>query len=131
MQRDQPEMLPAQVGRLGPYRVDQFVGLAPRAGFALWRRLAEVEREQGGAHAGERDLLDRVVVPLADAQPRVAVAAAVGGVVEQGGRFARAEAHARAAQREIRRELGLTEHPVATAADCSFGVLLALPLARP
>jgi hypothetical protein len=47
------------------------------------------------------------------------------------GRFARAEAHARAAQREIRRELGLTEHPVATAADCSFGVLLALPLARP
>ena len=32
-------------------------------------------------------------------------------------RFARAEAPARAAQRDIRRELGLPEHLVATAAD--------------
>jgi len=36
-------------------------------------------------------LLDRVVVPLADFQPRVAVAAAVGGMVKQGGRFALAD----------------------------------------
>jgi hypothetical protein len=32
-------------------------------------------------------------------------------------RLARAEAHARAAQRDIRRELGLAEHLVATAAE--------------
>jgi len=32
-------------------------------------------------------------------------------------RFARAEAHARAAQRDIRRELGLPEDLVATAAE--------------
>gem|GEM_PF-3790975 len=84
-------MLLVELGRLGAHGVDQLIGLAPRAGFALRQGLAEVEGEQGGAHAGERDLLDRVVVALADAKVGIAVAAAIGGVIEQGGRLAFAD----------------------------------------
>ncbi len=88
MQRDQSEMLFAHLGGLGAYGVDQLVGFAPGAGFAFWQGLAEVEREQGDADARERDQLDRIVVPLADVKARVAVTAAIGGVIEQGGALA-------------------------------------------
>ena len=101
VQRDQAQMLLAHVRHLGAHGVDQFIGFAPGAGRAFRQRLAEVEREQGGAHAGEGDLLDRVVVLFADAQPRIAVAAAVGGVVEQGGGLVLADdVDARAVRRE-------------------------------